>query len=65
MAVAREPPECYKAVWGIGDMGMKVGVIGTGFLGRGMGCGLADEDFATTIKYFERATGVEIKPKSP
>ncbi len=29
-----------------------------------MGYGLGDEDFATTIKFFERATGVEIKPAS-
>lgn len=29
-----------------------------------MGYGLADEDFSTTIKFFERATGTEIKPAS-
>ena len=29
-----------------------------------MGYGLSDEDFATTIKFMERAIGMEIKPKS-
>ena len=30
-----------------------------------MGYGLSEEDFSTTIKFFERATGTEIRPRTP